>query len=53
MARHLYLDADPPAYTGPRDRLDKDAFQKKLSVLAARVAPEKVGALLKASPLKQ
>lgn len=52
MTRHLYLDIDPPAYTGSRDHLDRDVFQKKLSVLAARVQPEKVGKFLKSSPLK-
>ncbi|KAF6766703.1 hypothetical protein DFP72DRAFT_985672 [Ephemerocybe angulata] len=53
MSRHLYLDVEPPVYTGPRDRLDKDAFQKHLSVVAARVRPEKVGTFLKAAPLKE
>ena len=51
--RRLYLDVDPPVYTGSRERLDKDAFQKNVSILAARVRPERVGDFLKASPLKQ
>ncbi|PPQ66369.1 hypothetical protein CVT26_011088 [Gymnopilus dilepis] len=53
MPRHLYLDASPPPYEGPRDRLDKDAFKKKLTVLGARVAPEKTRVLLKANELKE
>ena len=53
MPRHLYLDASPPPYEGPRDRLDKDAFKKKLTVLGARVAPEKTRILLKAHELKE
>lgn len=53
MSRHLYLDSSPPQYHGPRDVLDKSAFQKSLSVLAVRVSPEKTRVLLKASELKK
>jgi len=53
MSRHLYLNAAPPPYNGPRDRLDKGAFKKTLPVLAARIAPEKTGLFLKAGPLKR
>ncbi|KAF9567773.1 hypothetical protein CPC08DRAFT_626229 [Agrocybe pediades] len=52
MSRHLYLDASPSPYHGPRDRLDKDAFKKTLSVLGARVPPERTRVLLKANELK-
>ena len=53
MSRHLYLDSSPPQYHGPRDVLDKSAFQKSLSVLAVRVSPKKTRVLLKASELKK
>ncbi|KAF9454176.1 hypothetical protein P691DRAFT_656864 [Macrolepiota fuliginosa MF-IS2] len=52
MSSHAYLDASPPAYNGPRDQLDKSAFHKTLSVLAARVPPSRTGRILKAQPLK-
>ncbi|KAJ3517865.1 hypothetical protein NLJ89_g229 [Agrocybe chaxingu] len=52
MSRHLYIDASPPPYNGPRDRLDKEAFRKSFSVLGARVSPEKTGVFLKAPALK-
>ncbi|KAF8640691.1 hypothetical protein AX17_000347 [Amanita inopinata Kibby_2008] len=53
MARHLHLDASPPIHREMRDRLDRSAFQKTLSVLAARVPPKKTGNLLKAPPMKR
>ncbi|KAF8204026.1 Met-10+ like-protein-domain-containing protein [Pholiota molesta] len=52
MSRHLYLDASPPPYTGPRDAIDKTAFRKTFSVLGARVSPEKTRVLLRANELK-
>ncbi|KAF8971730.1 Met-10+ like-protein-domain-containing protein [Flammula alnicola] len=52
MSRHLYLDASPPPYNGPRDFVDKAAFHKTISVLGARVPPEKTRVLLKAGELK-
>lgn len=52
MSSHAYLDTSPPAYDGPKDRLVKSAFRKTLSVLAARVPPNKTGQILKAQPLK-
>ncbi|KAF9486577.1 guanine-N(1)--methyltransferase [Pholiota conissans] len=52
MSRHLYLDASPPPYTGPRDVIDKTAFRKTFSVLGARVAPERTRVLLRAAELK-
>ncbi|KDR85743.1 hypothetical protein GALMADRAFT_234802 [Galerina marginata CBS 339.88] len=52
MSRHLYLDASPPPYTGPRDYLDRDAFRKSFSVLGARVPPERTRVLLKAGELR-
>ncbi|PPQ79404.1 hypothetical protein CVT25_002674 [Psilocybe cyanescens] len=52
MSRHLYLDSSPPPYTGPKDHLDREAFRKKLSVLGARVPPERTRVLLKANELK-
>lgn len=53
MSRHLYLDSSPPPYTGPKDHLDREAFRKKLSVLGARVPPERTRVLLKANELKR
>ena len=53
QARHCFLDASPPPYTSSRDILDKDSFRKTLSVLAARVAPERTRILLKAGELKK
>ncbi|KAF8910145.1 Met-10+ like-protein-domain-containing protein [Gymnopilus junonius] len=53
MPRHLYLDASPPPYNGPKDSLDKDVFRKTLSVLGARIPPEKTRVLLKANELKE
>ncbi|TFK41832.1 S-adenosyl-L-methionine-dependent methyltransferase [Crucibulum laeve] len=53
MSRHIFLDATPPPYTGSRDVLDKTAFRKTLSVLAARVPPARTRVLLKAEPLKK
>ena len=39
---------------GVRDgALDKDAFRKVITVLAAKVVPEKAGVLLKAPALKR
>ncbi|CAA7264835.1 unnamed protein product [Cyclocybe aegerita] len=52
MSRHLSIDASPPPYNGPWDRLDKEAFRKSLTVLGARVPPEKTGAFLKTLALK-
>lgn len=52
MSTHPYLDATPPPYEGPRERLDKSIFHKTITVLAARVPPSKTGQLLKAQPLK-
>jgi tRNA (guanine37-N1)-methyltransferase len=52
MSSHAYLDASPPPYHGPYDALDKSAFRKTLSVLAARIPPNKTGQVLKAHPLK-
>ena len=53
MSRHIYLDASPPLYTGARDYLDRNAFTKTITVLGARVRPEKTGVLLKAPELRQ
>lgn len=53
QARHLFLDASPPPYTSSRDTLDKESFRKTLSVLAARVAPERTRVLLKATELRK
>ena len=53
QARHCFLDASPPPYTSSRDTLDKESFRKTLSVLAARVAPEKTRVLLKAAELRK
>ena len=53
QARHLFLDASPPPYTSSRDTLDKESFRKTLSVLAARVAPERTRVLLKAAELRE
>ena len=53
QARHRFLDASPPPYTSSRDTLDKESFRKTLSVLAARVAPEKTRVLLKAAELRK
>ncbi|KAJ3573542.1 hypothetical protein NP233_g2362 [Leucocoprinus birnbaumii] len=52
MSTHAYLDASPPPYNGPTNRLDKSVFRKTLTVLAARVPPSKTGQLLKAQSLK-
>lgn len=52
MSSRIFLDASPPLYNGPKDRLDKSAFHKALTVLAARVPPSKAGQLLKARELK-
>ena len=53
QARHRFLDASPPPYTSSRDNLDKEIFRKTLSVLAARVAPERTRVLLKAAELRK
>ena len=53
QARHLFLDASPPPYTSSRDSLDKESFRKTLSVLAARVPPERTRVLLKAAELRK
>ncbi|EKM84070.1 hypothetical protein AGABI1DRAFT_32708 [Agaricus bisporus var. burnettii JB137-S8] len=52
MSSRVFLDASPPSYQGPKDRLDKSAFHKTLTVLSARVPPNKTGQLLKARELK-
>lgn len=52
MSSRVFLDASPPSYQGPKDRLDKSAFHKTLTVLSARVPPNKTGQLLKACELK-
>lgn len=52
MSSHAFLDASPPAYHGPRERLDRSAFRKTLTVLSARVPQSKTGQLLKAQPLR-
>ena len=53
QTRHRFLDASPPPYTSSRDILDKESFRKTLSVLAARVAPERTRVLLKAGELRK
>ena len=53
QTRHRFLDASPPPYTSSRDILHKESFRKTLSVLAARVVPERTGVLLKAAELKK
>ena len=53
QARHRFIDASPPPYTSSRDTLDKESFRKTLSVLAARVAPERTRVLLKAAELRK
>jgi len=53
MSRHIYLDASPPPYTGARDYLDRNAFTKTITVVGARVRPEKTGVLLKAPELRK
>ena len=53
QARNRFLDASPPPYTSSRDTLDKESFRKTLSVLAARVAPERTGVLLNAAELRK
>ena len=53
QARSRFLDASPPPYTSSRDTLDKESFRKTLSVLAARVAPERTRVLLKAAELRK
>ncbi|KJA28410.1 hypothetical protein HYPSUDRAFT_62040 [Hypholoma sublateritium FD-334 SS-4] len=52
MSRHLYLDSSPPAYRGPTDVIDKNAFHKTISVLGARISPERTRVLLKANELR-
>ncbi|KAI0756468.1 guanine-N-1-methyltransferase [Daedaleopsis nitida] len=52
ISQHLVLPKG--AGFGIKDgALDKTAFRKVLSVLAAKVAPEKAGVLLKATPMKR
>ena len=53
MSRHLYLDSSPPPYHGPTDAIDKNAFRKTMSVLGARISPERTRVLLKANELRK
>ncbi|KIY73575.1 guanine-N(1)--methyltransferase [Cylindrobasidium torrendii FP15055 ss-10] len=46
------LDLSPPAYTGPLHPLDKDAFKKRVPVIALRVPPRNVGTIVNAKELK-
>ncbi|EKM61665.1 uncharacterized protein PHACADRAFT_82901 [Phanerochaete carnosa HHB-10118-sp] len=46
------LDALPPINRGMVERLDKDAFRKTIEVLAAKVAPQRTGSILRAAPLQ-
>jgi tRNA (guanine37-N1)-methyltransferase len=46
------LDASPPLNRWMKDTLVKDAFQKSIPVLAARVTPTKTGSVLKAEAMK-
>lgn len=41
------LDASPPVNRGMTDKLDKDAFRKTIQVLAAKVAPQQTGVVLR------
>jgi hypothetical protein len=52
MSSRIFLDASPPPYNGPKGRLDKSAFHKTLTVLSARVPPNKTGQFLNARELK-
>lgn len=53
MSRRLYVDATLPPYTGPRDILNNNAFHKTVSVLGARISPDRTRVLLKADELKK
>ncbi|KAF9469806.1 Met-10+ like-protein-domain-containing protein [Collybia nuda] len=53
MARPIFLDASPPPYYGAAGTLNKDAFNKSIEVLAARITPARTGSVLKAEALKR
>ncbi|KAF9015682.1 S-adenosyl-L-methionine-dependent methyltransferase [Cyathus striatus] len=52
MSRSFTLDISPPQYHGFSNELDKSAFHKSLSVLAARVPPSRTGFFLRNDQLK-
>ncbi|KAI5898232.1 uncharacterized protein SCHCODRAFT_02489380 [Schizophyllum commune H4-8] len=46
------IDASPPRYTGPRDKLDRSLFKRTIPLLAARVPASRTGAVLRAPELR-
>lgn len=53
MSRQITtLDSSPPVNRWMKETLIKDAFRKTIPVLAARVAPEQTGLVLKAEAMK-
>ncbi|EGO00870.1 hypothetical protein SERLA73DRAFT_121278 [Serpula lacrymans var. lacrymans S7.3] len=52
MVRRVAIDASPPINRFMKDGLDKDAFRKTITVLAARVPPSKTGSVLKSQAMR-
>lgn len=50
---HSSIDLSPPVYRGSLDPLDKDAFHKSISVLAARVSAPDTYTAVHSPALKQ
>lgn len=52
-SRQLHsLDTSPPVHREMTQTLQRDAFKKSLTVLAASVPPEQAGLILTAEPLR-
>ncbi|KAK0466351.1 Met-10+ like-protein-domain-containing protein [Desarmillaria tabescens] len=47
------IDTTPPRYHGSLHPLDKDAFRKRISVLALRVPPNKTNSIIKSTALRR
>lgn len=52
MSRSITVDSSPPIHRG-MVVLDKDAFRKSVTVLAAKVPPIKAGVVLEAKEMKK
>jgi hypothetical protein len=50
--RMTNIDTSPPVHRG-MSQLDKDAFRKEVSIIAARVPAAKAGVILRASETKR